>query len=377
MTKKPSIALIHDWLVSYGGAERVLEALLEIYPGSPVYTMVYRPAALSHSPISQGDIHTSPISTWPFAGKAYRNYLPFMPMAVEQFDLRDHDIVISVSHAVAHGVLTHPRQLHLNYILSPARFAWHLYQEYLEQGSLQRGFRAWAGKPLLHYFRIWDHAASSRVDQFVAISHWIADAVRSAYRREADVIYPPVGVERFRPTQSREDYYITVARLVKNKRIDLIVKACSALGRQLVVVGEGPERKHLESLAGKTVEITGWLDDERLPDLLSSARAFIHAADEDFGIAPLEAQAAGCPVIALRRAALLETIVEGETGLFYDEPSVEALTYAILRFEQDHHSYDSQILHRHAHQFGADRFKDEFRSYLDAAWWSFQSRTRQ
>jgi glycosyltransferase involved in cell wall biosynthesis len=374
MTSAPSVAFIHDWLVSYGGAERVLEALLAIYPGSPVYTLVYRPQALGHSPIRQAAVQPSGISRWPFAGRLYRNYLPFMPMAVEQFDLRAYDIVISLSHAVAHGVLTGPHQLHLSYILSPARFAWHLYQQYLEEYRLQRGVRAWIARPLLHWFRLWDHAASSRVDQYVAISHWIADAVRRAYRREADVIYPPVDVERFRPGARREDYYITVARLVANKRLDLIVEACTALGRRLLVVGEGPERRRLEALAGPSVEIAGWLDDDRLPDLLGRARAFIHAADEDFGIAPLEAQAAGCPVIALGRAASLETVVEGRTGLFYAEPSVEALTSAIIRFEQGPQSYDAQTLHDHASQFGVERFEDEFRSCLESAWQGFRAK---
>jgi glycosyltransferase involved in cell wall biosynthesis len=372
MNKQPSVALVHDWLVTYGGAERVLENLLELFPGAPLYTLIYNPRALRETSLLESDIRTSWLNRWPGAHRAHRIYLPLMPLAVEQFDLREFDIVISLSSAVAHGVLVRPDQLHLNYILSPARFAWHLYNEYLEESPLARGLRAWLLRPALHYFRLWDYAASSRVDQFIAISEWVSKAVHRTYRRQAEVIYPPVDVGWFTPGDEREDYYITVARLVSNKRIDLIVRACLKLGRRLVVVGEGPEMKRLKDMAGDSVELVGWQDDRTLRTLLRRAKAFIHAADEDFGIAMLEAQATGCPVIALGRGAALETIVDGTTGIFFSEPGIEALTKALLDFEQHGREFQTSEIRSHSLRFNKIRFQNEFRECVDRAWASFQ-----
>ena len=373
MTSSPSIALVHDWLLMYGGAEKVLENLLEIFPGSPVYTLLYRPQAYQHSTIAQADVRPSGLDRWPGIHKTHQLYLPAFPIAVEQLDLRGFDIVLSLSHTVAHGVLLNPNQLHINYILSPARFAWHQYQDYLEESPWARGLRSMLVKPVLHYFRLWDAAAADRVDRIAAISHWIEGAVRKAYRRDADVIYPPVDVERFTLSHDRGDTYITAARLVSNKRIDLIVRACTALGRKLVVVGEGPEKRRLARMAGKGVEFLGWQEDARLDALLGGARAFIHAAEDDFGIAPLEALATGCPVIALGRGAALETMRAGETGQFFAEPTVEALMDAIRRFEEDGQVFAPDTLRAHVLPFRKERFQQEFQSYVASAWAGFRA----
>ena len=372
MKKKPAVALVYDWLVANGGGERVLENLIELFPDAPIYTLIYNPRRLRETSLIEGDIRTSSLNRWPGARRAHRLFLPLMPLAVEQFDLREFDIVISVSSAVAHGVLVRPDQLHINYILSPARFAWHLYHDYMGESQLARGLRAWLLRPALHYFRLWDYAASSRVDHFVAISEWVSKAVNRAYRRKAEVIYPPVDVDKFTPGDARDDYYVTVGRLVSNKRMDLIIRACSKLGRRLVVVGEGPEMRRLKDMAGDTVELVGWQDDQALRTILRKAKAFIHAADEDFGIAMLEAQATGCPVIALGRGAALETIIDGTTGIFFRETEVESLTGAMLEFEKQELAFQAGEISAHAQRFSRSGFQKEFGDYVGLAWDSFQ-----
>ncbi len=370
MGQEPRIALIHDWLAAYGGAERVLEAALELYPGAPIYTLVHRPQALRGSRINEHEIRSSFLNRLPGAGTAYRAYLPLMPLAIEQFNLQPYDLILSFSSAVAHGVLTGPDQLHINYIYTPARFAWHRYQDYMQFG-LASGPRGWLARLVLHYLRLWDLAASHRVDRFVAVSQWIARAVWRAYRREAEVIYPPVDVDRFRPLSPRADYYITVSRLVPQKRIELIVDAFTELDHPLIVVGEGPEQRGLAARAGPNIQLLGWQSEEELQGLLGRARAFVHAAEEDFGIAPMEALASGCPVIAYGKGGLQEALVEGENAVFFSEQSARSLSAAVRALERGEQHFDPQELRRSAERFSKDRFKRKFASFVAGAWQDF------
>ena len=293
---KPRVALLHDWLVNPGGSERVLESFSVIYPEAPIYTLVYDPSNFKSSPISNRKVFTSKLNRLPFARTGYRAYIPLMPFAIEQFDLREFEIIISSSHAVAHGILPRPNQLHINYIHSPARYAWHQYHDYLDNRRIGR-VKKWLSRPTLHYLRLWDFAAAARVDYFVANSKWTAATVMRAYRRNADVIYPPIMLNNFDHAQDRENYYITVSRLVPYKRMDLIVKAFSELGYPLVIVGDGPERRFLTSIASPNIRFCGDLPDIEVAKLLGKAKAFVCAAEEDVGIALVEAQAGGCPIV--------------------------------------------------------------------------------
>ncbi len=369
------IAFVHDWLTSFGGAERVLEAALECFPDAVVHTLVHDPRLFEHSAIGRAEVRTSFLQRMPFARRAYRHYLPLMPFAVEQFDLRPYHIVLSFSSAVAHGVLVRPDQLHVNYIYTPARFAWHQYHDYLGWLKGAPVLKRLAVRPILHYLRLWDHSAAGRVDHFIAISEWIAGCVWRAYRRRAEVIHPPVNLQRFRPAGTRADYYITMSRLVPQKRIDLIVETFTDLGLPLKIVGEGPERRRLAQLAGPNVELVGWLADDELAALLSRAKAYVHGAEEDFGIAPLEAYAAGVPVIALRRGGLPETLRGSEGALFYEHPTPASLATAICRFEAGAVEVDPIALRDHARSFGKERFQQELVAALERAWTGFGDRT--
>ncbi len=366
------VALVHDWLTFRGGAENVLEVILSLIPGAPVHTLVYNASLFTESPIARADVRTSFLQRLPGSRRHYRLYLPLMPMAVEQFDLAGFDLILSMSDAVAHGVLTAPDQLHINYILTPMRYAWPLYHEYLRGAGLTRGPRSWLARSMLHYLRLWDLAAAGRVDQFIAISRWVAARVWRYYRRQAEVIYPPVAVERFHPFSPRDSYYITVSRLVPYKRVDLIVEAFNRLNRVLLVVGEGPGYGALKSRAGPEVRLLGRVPDGDLVELLGRARAFIFAAEEDFGIAPVEAMAAGCPVIAWGRGGVLETVVEGKTGVFFNEPTVEGLMEAVERFEVEESAFRAPDLQRHAARFSRARFERDFLKALDRAWVQFE-----
>lgn len=352
-------AIVYDWLVESAGGEKALEAIYELYP-SPIYTLVHNQKTFKSTFLTKG-IHTSFIQKMPFGSSCYRYYLPFFPLAIEQFDVRDYHVVISLSHAVAKGVLTHPDQLHLCYCFTPMRYAWDLMHCYLERAGIwQRGFARFA----LHYLRNWDIASLNRVDHFVAISHYIARRIRKLYGREASVIYPPVDVERFCIQDKKEEYFITVSRLVPYKRVDLIVKAFSYLPQhKLLVIGSGPEMKKIKQLATKNVEILGYQPDEIMRSYVAKAKGFIFAAEEDFGICVLEAQAAGVPIIALGKGATLETVIENQTGVFFEKQQVASLLDAIACFEKK--EFDPNKIYQHAQKFSRKRFHAEFRALVD------------
>lgn len=364
--KRP--ALVHDWLTFRGGAEKVLEAVLDLLPGAPVHTLVHNPALFEGSPIAKAEIRTSFLQRMPWAQRHYRSYLPLMPMAIEQFDLAGHDLIISLSDAVAHGVLTAPDQFHVNYIFTPMRYAWPLYHDYLRAAGLVSGPRSWAARLLLHNLRLWDRLAADRVDHFIAISEWVARRVERYYRREAEVVYPPVDVDRFNPISPRGSYYMTVSRLVPYKKVDLIVEAFNQLDRPLLIVGEGPQEDRLKSMAGPNVELLGRVSESDLAHHLGRAKAFVYAAEEDFGIAPVEAMAAGCPVIAYGRGGVLESVEEGVTGLFFREPSATAIAAAIEEFEANEAAFRPQALRRAAARFSREIFDRSFRAALERAW---------
>jgi glycosyltransferase involved in cell wall biosynthesis len=367
----PSVAIVHEWLSTYAGSERVVEQMLAVLPDAELFTLV---DFLSEQREMLGgrEVHTSFIQRLPFSRKRFRGYLPLMPLAVEQFDLSKFDIVISSHHAVANGALTTAGQLHISYVHTPVRYAWGLTHQYLRESTLTHGLRGMIARSVLHYLRLWDRAAADRVDLFVANSHYIARRIWKTYRRKARVIYPPVDVEAYELVTDKSDYYLTASRMVPYKKIDLIVDAFSSMpGRRLIVAGDGPERKKIAAKAAPNIEMVGYQPGGKLRELMQNARAFVFAADEDFGIMPVEAQAGGTPVVAFGRGGALETVIDGQTGLFFYEQTVPAICDAVERFEARRDFFDPAEIRAHAERFGVDRFRREFSRLVDRQWQKF------
>ena len=380
------IAIIHDWLVVYAGAERVLEQMLTCYPDADLFSLVDFLPTGQRAFIRNKPVITSFIQRLPGVRKKYRAYLPLMPLAVEQFDLSVYDLVISSSHAVAKGVLTGPDQLHLCMCYSPLRYAWDLQHQYLREAGLERGVKGWVAKLILHYVRLWDVRTANGVDGFVAISHYIARRIRKVYRRESSVIYPPVDVADFPLRRDKGDFYVTASRMVPYKKVDLIVEAFSAMpDKRLVVIGDGPDFAKVRAKAGPNVQLLGFADAEVLRDHLQRARAFVFAAEEDFGIAPLEAQSCGTPVIAFGKGGALETVIPlpvaeragsspAPTGVFFYEQSAVAIIAAVERFEEAGAAITPEACRRNALRFAPERFRAKFTAFVEREWAVFESR---
>ena len=364
------VAFVHDMTVGYAGSERVLEQMLAVFPQADLFTVVDFVPEKERAFLGGRVPRTSFIQNMPLARSKYRFYLPLMPLAVEQFDLSSYDLVISSSHAVAKGVLTGPNQLHVCMCYSPIRYAWDLQHQYLIETGFTRGLRSAVVRSILHYMRLWDTRTANGVDTFIAISKFIARRIRKVYGRDSLVIYPPVDVDSFTPGTQKHDFFFTASRLVPYKRIDLIVEAFARMpDKQLVVIGDGPEMSKIRAKAGPNVKLLGYQPFTVLRQHLQEARAFIFAAEEDFGIAPVEAQACGTPVIAYGRGGSLETVVEGKTGLFFKEQTIESLIEVIQRFEQT--PFDPLVIRSHAQRFSIQRFRQAFSELVYAEWERF------
>jgi glycosyltransferase involved in cell wall biosynthesis len=375
------VAIVHDWLVTYAGAERVLEQILLVYPDADLFSMIDFLPQGQRDFIQNKPVKTSFIQKLPFAKSKYRKYLPLMPLAVEQFDLSDYDLVISSCYAVVKGVLTGPDQLHLCMCYSPIRYAWDLQHQYLRESGLDRGLKSWPIKWMLHRIRLWDYRTANGVDGFIAISNFIARRIWKIYRRKSAVIYPPVDVERFTYSEKKEDFYLTASRMVPYKRIDMIVEAFTAIpDRKLIVIGDGPDFEKIRAKAGTNVTLLGYQTFDVLKDHLQRARAFIFAAEEDFGIAPLEAQACGTPVIAYKKGGAVETIrglgTPMPTGIFFEEQTMTGLLKAIHLFEENSDAISAADCRENALRFSPDRFRREFKDFVESEWNNFQNRTK-
>lgn len=360
------VAIVHDWLPLVGGAERVLEQLLEIYPNAEIFTL-FDFVSREDAPFLIGrKIHTSNLQKFPRVHNYYRNLLPLLPYAIEQFDLRHFDLIVSSSSAVAKGVITSPDQLHVCYCHSPMRYAWDLQAHYLKHTGLSSGLRSTFIRYVLYKMRIWDVVSSNRVDSFIANSSYISERIKKTYRRESTVINPPVNIDRFKLESNKEDFYLAASRQVPYKRIDLIVEAFKQQpDKRLVVIGDGPEHKKIKALAGSNVQILGYQSDAVMVDYMRRAKAFVFAAQEDFGILPVEAQACGTPVIAYGRGGARETVVDKRTGLLFEEQTVESLIGAIERFERLQGEFNSASIQRHAASFSNARFRREIQNHID------------
>ena len=363
------IAIIHDWLTGMRGGERVLEALCEIFPQAHLYTLLHHPGTLS-STIERLPIHTSFIQNLPFSKRGYRKYLPLFPMAIERFDLKGYDLVLSCSHCVAKGIIPPPDAIHISYILTPMRYAWDMYGEY---------FGAKGNKMIslfIHYLRMWDVTSSQRVDHFLAISKHVERRIRKFYRREADVIHPPVDIHRFKLGDKKGDFFVIVSSLVPYKGIDLAIEAFRRLRYPLKIIGSGPEEKRLRARGNSNIEFLGWQPDEVVSDAYSKCRALIFPGEEDFGIVPVEAMASGRPVLAYGRGGALETVIpydqgtraEGEapTGLFFYERDVGSLMNVIERFIKIEGAFDPAAIRNHALSWDREIFKEKLQKNIFA-----------
>lgn len=378
MENKLNIGIVADWLVTFAGAERVIAEFLELYPEADLYAVIEFLHEENKKFIHNKKVNTTFIQSLPWAKKKYQNYLPLMPLAVEQLDVSGHDIILSSSHAVAKGILTGPDQLHISYVHSPIRYAWDLQHQYLREAKLEKGIKSLFAKIILHKMRIWDYRTANSVDHFIANSHFIARRIAKIYGRKAEVIYPPVDVNRFNVKEKKNDFYLTASRLVPYKRIDLIVEAFSSMpDKTLVVIGDGSEMNKIKSKASRNIEILGYQPNEVLVDYMQNAKAFVFAAEEDFGITPVEAMACGTPVIAFGKGGALETIRplgESEpTGIFFDSQLVSVVATAVETFENNIHMFTSDNCRKQALKFSADRFKHELQMSIQKKWETFSS----
>jgi glycosyltransferase involved in cell wall biosynthesis len=356
------IAIVCDWLVTLGGAEKVIAEMLRCYPDADVFAVVDFLDEKQRQLSGIKPATTSFIQKLPWAKTKYRSYLPLMPLAIEQFDLSAYDIILSSSHAVAKGVIISPHQTHISYVHSPMRYAWDLQHQYLRESGLQQKWRGWIARWLLHKLRLWDTRAANSVDHFLANSQFIAKRIEKTYRRSAIVLYPPVDTTRFTPGTQKADFYLAASRLVPYKRIDLIVEAFQHMpDKKLIVIGDGPEFDKIKSKASNNVTLLGYQSDAILIDHLQRARAFVFAAEEDFGILPLEAQACGTPVIAYGKGGALETVrglsESQPTGVFFATQSVESIQNAINEFENNQSRLTADNCIQQAHKFNPEIFQ--------------------
>lgn len=374
-SKNLKIAIVHDFLLYYGGAEKVLEVLAEMFPKAPIYTLLYDKERMS----AQGgpafgwrdrDVRTSFLQKFPkFLRKKYSYFLPLLPTAPETFDLREFDLVISTSGAWCKGIVTKLNTIHVAYIHSPMRFAWDYNERYLKENRKEK--LAFFVRPFLNYLRVWDKMAADRPDYLIANSRYTQERIKKYYRKESVVIYPPANIFTDKnpslplPLKRGEnDYFLIVSRLSAYKKIDVAVNAFNKLGLPLVIIGEGNQKEYLKSIAGENVKILGWQSEEKKQWYYKNARAFVAVSVEDFGITPVEAMSFGVPVVALREGGFLETVIEGKTGEFFDAPTAEVLADGVRRFLENENNYDKEDIKNRAMEFSKERFVKELGDFL-------------
>jgi len=355
------IALVHDYLVQYGGAERVLECFTELFPDAPIYTLVYSPE-LMHGVFADKDIRTSFIQKLPFAKNRHRIFPQLMPVAIEQFDFSKYDIVLSDSSSYAKGIITGPETLHICYMHTPMRYAWDDCQKYTKDfyfPNIVKKLVPFA----MNYIRIWDRVSVERVDRLISNSNFVAKRIRKYYKKESTVIHPPVSVNSFSASKEKGDYFLMVGRLIAYKRFDIAIKAFNKLGFKLKIIGRGPEMKRLEKMAGPNIEFLGRVPDDELGGYYSKCKAFIFPQEEDFGIVAIEAMASGRPIIAYRGGDIPEHIEEGKSGIFFDSQTPEALSEAVMEFND--YDFDPEYIRSNVLKFDREIFKDNIRRYIE------------
>ncbi|MCK9778121.1 glycosyltransferase family 4 protein [Pseudomonas syringae] len=366
------IAIVHDWLVSYAGAERVLASLINVWPAADLFAVIDFLSDQDRAHLHGKVARTTFIQNLPGARKHYARYLPLMPLAIEQLDLSGYDLIISSSHAVAKGVLCGPDQLHISYVHSPIRYAWDLQHQYLQESGMNKGIKGGLARLILHYIRLWDQRTSTGVDAFIANSGFIGARISKAYRRDSTVIYPPVDTLGFTAQGARGDFYFCASRMVPYKRMPMIVEAFAAMpDKRLIMIGDGPDLAKAQAIASQVSNVTllGFQPGNVLLDHMRSAKAFVFAAEEDFGISPVEAQACGTPVIAFAKGGVMETVHGLDhpqpTGVFYRQQTVASLIAAIGEFEAAQSRISSEACRANAERFSVARFEQEIKAFVE------------
>lgn len=368
------VAIVQEWLVTVGGSDKVVKAILDIFPDADIYALVAKKEVCDELGIPWEKVHTSFIQKMPLGTKKHRAYLPLFPFAIEQFDLRGYDVVISSSHCVAKGVLTKADQLHICYCHSPIRYCWDMYNEYLEESHLDKGFKSWLVRLMLHPIRQFDAIAGSRVDYYISNSDYVGQRIRKTYRRKATTIHPNIDISNFELCNDKQEYYLASSRLVAYKKIDTIIEAFNQMpDKKLVVIGGGPNLEAYRKLANANVTVMGYQPFDVLKDKMQHAKAFVFAADEDFGMIPIEAQSCGTPVIAYGHGGSLETVNGGKTGLFFNEQTPEAIVEAVNRFEAiGSQPFAPVDCRQWAEGFSEERFKREIKEFVEAKYEEFK-----
>lgn len=354
------VALVHDWLNQYGGAERVLEEFHALFPDAPVYVSMYDPDRMPKE-YRSWDIRTTWMQRLPLVKKKHQPFMPLYPAAFESFDLSGYDLVLSSASAFCHGVITRPETCHVCYCHTPTRFMWN-YFDYVKRENLGRQQQR-ALVPILFNLRTWDRVSADRVDYWIGNSRLVQKRIAKFYRRKSVVIHPPVNASRFHPSNGHDDYFLCLSRLIPYKRIDLAVQAATRIGARLLVAGSGRETERLKRMAGPTVEFLGRVDDDHMVELYARCKAFLFPGEEDFGITPLEAMASGRPVIAYKSGGALDTVVPGVTGAFFEEQTVDSLARALEEFNPD--AYNTAAIRAHAETFDSSVFRTRIREYVD------------
>ena len=364
---KLKIAIVHDWFLSYAGSERCVESFTNLYPEADIFTLfTFLSEEERRVILKDKKPCTSFIQNLPFARHLARKYLLLFPYAIEQFDLSDFDLIISSSHAVAKGVLTNSRQLHICYSHTPIRYAWDLTHQYLKESNLAKGIKGLFAKVSLHYIRMWDISSANRPDYYIANSNYIASRIKKIYNREATVINPPVDIDKFELTDKKENYYLTVGRFVPYKKVDIIAEAFSMMpDKRLIIVGNGDDEDKVKSKAGKNVEFVDYQTGDKLKEYFRKAKAFVFAAEEDFGITVIEAMACGTPVIALNKGGTAETVVDGINGIHFNEQTALSIKDAVERFENKKDTYDYKSIAEYTKQFDRKIFENKIRNFID------------
>lgn len=368
------VAIVQEWLVTVGGSDKVVKAILDVFPDADIYTLVARKEVCDELGIPWEKVHTSFIQKMPLGTKKHRAYLPLFPFAIEQFDLRGYDVVISSSHCVAKGVLTKADQLHICYCHSPIRYCWDMYNEYLEESHLDKGFKSWLVRLMLHPIRQFDAIAGSRVDYYISNSDYVGQRIRKTYRRKATTIHPNIDISNFELCNDKQEYYLASSRLVAYKKIDTIIEAFNQMpDKKLVVIGGGPNLEAYRKLAKDNVTVMGYQPFDVLKDKMQHAKAFVFAADEDFGMIPIEAQSCGTPVIAYGHGGSLETVNGGKTGLFFNEQTPEAIVEAVNKFESmGSQPFAPADCRQWAEGFSEERFKREIKEFVEEKYEEFK-----
>lgn len=362
---KSNVALVHDFLLNFGGAEAVLKNMGELYPDAPIYVLMSNEDN-ARKWLGKKEIINSFLQKMPkFFKQRHKFLLPLMPTAPETFNLRDFDLVLSSSSGFAKGIIVKPRTMHICYMHAPMRYVWDWSHKYLDEQQLG-GKAKLLTRMILSYLRMWDRASAERVDYFLANSQYTADRIRKYYNKTATVIYPPVEVNKFKPQKENQGYFLTVARLSPYKQVKLIIEAFNKLKLPLIIVGEGSQRQILEKEIGTNsqIKLLGWVEEAKKIELYQNARAFVYACEDDFGIAPVEAMAAGKPVIAYGQGGVAETVVDGQTGLFFHRPQVEMLADGIRRFIETEDQFDHLVIRKRAEEFSKERFLKEMKEFI-------------